>query len=110
MIIDFSELTYFEKVASIIVLSTRIIDTILAIQQKITESNKDLIMISCDYGMQQMKLQGISDSSNVNEDIIEEIIKFFYENKKKWNIIRESKLRVLIKDFLINNEYSKKRN
>lgn len=90
---NLTEITQLEKLVSIVVLITRIIDTTLGIQSKITESNKDLVEVACDAGLQDCK-----DLEMTNEDMISLCETLFYQNRKFWNRINKSKLRLLIKD------------
>lgn len=90
-----SDITQLEKLVSIVVLITRVIDTALGIQSKITESNRELVEVACDAGLQDCK-----ELDMTNDDVIKICESFFYKNRKFWNRINKAKLRVLIKEHI----------
>lgn len=89
---------YLEKIASVVVIFTRITDTILAIQSKITESNKELVKVSVEYAFQEyirFKNSALDDDLGTAVNLSKE---FFYENGKIWNRLPIEKLNVFIKE------------
>ena len=90
---------YVEKLASVVVIFTRIIDTVLGIQSKITQSIKDLVKVSVEYSYQ--KFLRFIDKKPDEEDLenaIELSREFFFDNGKIWNILPDDKLYVFIRE------------
>ena len=95
MIYEYLNMMYnisLQNLTSIVVIFTRLFDTMFNIQKKISESNNHLIEIIC---------QDIVTNNLENDLSKEEIINIceykFYENKNIWNIIDNSLLKMLIK-------------
>lgn len=93
-----ADIAQLEKLVSIVLIITRLIDTTLGIQRKITESNKELVGVAVDAGIQDTKDLDIS-----KDDLVNLCESFFYKNRKPWNRVNNSKLRVLIKECILNN-------
>lgn len=101
----YSHISLIEKLASLVVIVTRITDTVLGIQAKITESNKNLVELSVE-SVYHKYIKVCVKSEVITHDEMDKILSmskdFFFKNRKMWNRLPGNKLDVYIKQELKN--------